>query len=196
ELMQAEALDPKLPIVLSTLGYAWRLRGDFTRAEAYYKRAISIGEDSSIHTNYGSLLLEMKRFKEAEKELLKALDDPRYRNQDIAFINLGDAMLGQSKMDEAIDAYRRASSINPRQTISQLKEAEAYVKFGRLNFAQALYETLLRENKTDKTALEGLIKLLHKRHDVTAVRKQLKTYQQHASELERAWAADELDRLQ
>ena len=33
---------------------------------------------------------------------------PRYPNQDLAFINLGDALLGQEKLDEAIRSYGQA----------------------------------------------------------------------------------------
>ncbi|MDT8377111.1 MAG: hypothetical protein RQ867_10315 [Mariprofundaceae bacterium] len=196
ELMKAEAIDPHDVEVLSALGYAWRLRGNFKKSESYYLRAIRSGATSSIYTNYGSLLLEMKRYADAKVQLDKALEDPRYRNQFVAYINLGDALLGLGQFDDAIAAYRQAGLFNTGQSFSRIKEAAAYVSFKRYNYAQALYETILRENSRDRTALEGLVRLLKLRNDNPAARKHLKAFQEGStSALDRAWAADELDKL-
>jgi len=196
ELMKSDELRPGHPEVLGALAYAWRLRKNYEQSERYYKKALNAGGGASTHTNYGSLLLLMERYKEAEVQLRKALQDPRYRNQHIAFINLGDALLAQDRFDEAVDAYRQAKIINPRQDASRLKEAEAYVKYNRLNYAQALYETLLREYPTDRNVLQGLLGVLKKRGDIPSQRQHLKTFREASqSELDRAWAADELERL-
>lgn len=196
ELMKSDALRPGHPEVLGALAYAWRLRNNYEQSERYYKMALRAGGGASTHTNYGSLLLQMGRYKEAEAQLRKALQDPRYRNQHIAFINLGDALLAQDRFDEAVDAYRQAKIINPHQDASRLKEAQAYVKYDRLNYAQALYETLLREYPADRNVLEGLLGVLKKRGDIPSQRQHLKTFREASkSELDKAWAADELERL-
>lgn len=196
ELMTSDALKPNQPEVLDALAYAWRLRDNFERSEDFYKKALNAGGGATTLTNYGSLLLVMGRYTEAETQLRKALEDPRYRNQHIAFINLGDALLAQDRFDEAIAAYHQAKIINPRQDNSRLKEAKAYEKYNRLNYAQALYETLLREYPADRTILEGLLGILKKREDVPSQRTHLKAFQKvSTSELDQAWAADELERL-
>lgn len=196
ELMKAEAIDPHDVEVLDALGYAWRLRGNFKKSESYYLRAIRSGASSSTYTNYGSLLLEMKRYADAKVQLDKALEDPRYRNQFVAYINLGDALLGLGKFDDAIHAYRQAGLFNPEQSFSRIKEADAYVSYKRYNYAQALYESILRENGHNRVALEGLLKLLKLRNDRATARKHLKAFKEISiSELDRAWAADELDKL-
>lgn len=196
ELMRAEEIDPNQPEVLSLLAHAWRLRGNFDKAESYYKRAIQSGAKSATYNNYGSLLLEMKRYSEAKVQLEKALEDPRYRRQFIAYINLGDALLGLKKLDDAVYAYRQASVFNPNQSISRIKEAQAYVVYKRLNYAQALFETILREEPKSRAALEGLLEVLKLRKDSAAAKKQLRTFKgQSDLELDRAWAADELEKL-
>jgi len=196
ELMKAEAINPNHADMLDALGYAWRLRGNLKKSESYYLRAIHAGGGASAHTNYGSLLLEMKRFEDAKLQLEKALEDPRYKNQFVAFINLGDAQLGLGDPDAAILSYRQAGALNPRQTLSRIKEAEAYVSNKRYNYAQALYETILRENNLNRAALEGLIRLLALRNDSGAARGYIKAYiEKSTSELDRAWATDELDKL-
>lgn len=196
ELMKSEAIDPNRPEVLDALGYAWRLRGNLEKSESYYLRALRSGAGSSTYNNYGSLLLESKRYAEAKVQLEKALDDPRYRKQFIAYINLGDALMGLGQFDHAIDAYRQAGAFNPRQTLSRVKEADAYVSQKRYNYAQALYETLLRENSLNRSALEGFVKLLTLRNDKANARKYLIAFiEKTTSRLDRAWASDELEKL-
>jgi len=166
------------------------------QSESFYKQAIAAGGSSSTYTNYGALLVALKRYKEAEKFLNKALEDPRYRKQYIALIHLGDALAGQNKPMEAIKKYRKAAIINPLQTISQLREAKLYIKMGRLNYAQALYETMLRKQPTLRPALENLIDLLIKRSNIKAARQHLAHYlEKEKNPLNRAWANDELTRL-
>lgn len=196
ELMQSNELLPKQPETLEALAYAWRLQGNLNKSEAVYKQAIAIGGNSSLYTNYGSLLVSLKRFDEAQKILGKALEDPRYRKQYMALLLLGDVFAGQNKPDEAIKSYRKAAMLNPQQNLSQLKEAQVYVKTGRLNYAQALYETMLRKQPTLRPALESLISLLVKRSDIKTARKHLANYiEKEKNPLNRAWASDELTRL-
>jgi len=196
ELMQSNDISPHQPMTLGALAYAWRLQGNMKQSESFYKQAIVAGASSSAYTNYGALLVSLQRYKEAEVMLRKALEDPRYRKQDIALIHLGDALAGQNQPTKAIKSYRKAAMINPRQHISQLREAQVYIKTGRLNYAQALYETMLRKQPTLRPALEDLINLLVQRSTINAARKHLANYlEKEKNPLNRAWANDELTRL-
>ena len=196
ELMQSDAINPNQPEVLDLLAYSWYLHGNLEKSELYYKRAIQAGGGSISHNNYGGLLLVLERYDEAKKHLEKALEDPRYRNQYKARINLGDALLGLKQYDDAINAYRDADRFGARQTLSRLKEAQAYIASGRLNYAQALYETMLQENSSDRAALVGLVDLLKLRNNHAAARKQLMLFKGNSkSALDRAWAADELEKF-
>ena len=196
ELMHSNKILPGQAEVLDALAYAWRARGDFVQAEAFYKQSLKADNRPSTHTNYGSLLIALKRYSEAEVHLRLALEDPRYRKQYIALLNLGDALLGQERFTDAIAAYRKAGLLNPNQTISQLKEAEAYVHVNRLNYAQALYEALLDKKPDNRPALEGLIEVLIKLHQLSEAQRYLAGYiEKEKNPLNRAWANDELIRL-
>lgn len=193
ELLHANKLDPKRADVLDALGYAWRLRGNLKKSEEYYKRALAVHPAPRTHNNYGALLLAMDRPKEAEIEFRKALDDPSYNHPDFAEINLGDALLAQNRFKEAIAAYRQARLLNPYQEVSRLKEAAAYLKNGQPDFAQAMYETILRDSPGNRPAMEGLVALLRSRHRIEQARQQLRSFIRVSREpMDKAWAQQTL----
>ncbi|MDQ6995608.1 MAG: tetratricopeptide repeat protein, partial [Mariprofundaceae bacterium] len=196
ELMRSNKILPKQPEVLDSLAYAWRVRGDNVKAEALYRQSLAIRSRASTETNYGNLLVALKRYSEAEVHLRIALQDPRYQKQYITLINLGDALLGQHRFNSAIQAYRQASTLNPLQNISKLHEADAYVQAQRFNDAQALYESMLNKDPNNRPALEGLIAILVKQHQIRTARQYMARYIEKEKEpLNRAWANDELIRL-
>jgi len=191
ELLHAEQLDPMRADVLDALGYAWQLRGDLKKSQAYYERAMSNHPSSRTYNNYGTLLLAMNKPKQAEIKFRQALNDPRYNHPDFAYINLGDALLMQHKFDDAIAAYRQARLLNPQQELSRLKEAAAYIQFKRPLFAKAMYETILRDSPGNRAALEGLLPLLTAKNEREEARKQLHVFIKKTSEpLDRAWAEE------
>jgi len=197
ELMLADSIDPKNAATLDAIAYSWRLRGNQKEAKKYYQRAIRYNPAPATRNNYGSLLVEMGEYKEAVKQLKLALDDPRYNKQDLAFTNLGDAYVGLQDYENAIAAYRKAQLIAPRWTYPKLREASAYVAMKRPNYAQALYETILRSEPTNQQALQGLIALLQKKGENDAIKNHLQAFIKHTTDpLQKAWAKDELAQLQ
>jgi len=196
ELLSAESMNPDRSDVLDALGYAWQLRGNLDKANAYYIRALKHDPSPATYNNYGGLLLRMNKPKAAEKYFRKALDNPRYRHPDIAYINLGDALLLQNSFNEAIAAYRQARVLNRFQETSRIKEAQAYVRYKRTTYAKALYETILRDKPGNRQALEGFLDLLRKEGNVSEIRKQLERFHKLTSDpLNKAWAEEKLKRL-
>jgi len=197
ELLRAEKLGPRHADVLAALGYAWNLRGDLQKSYDYYNRSLAINPAARTLNNYGTLLLSMHKPKEAEAAFRKALEDPRYDRPDYAYINLGDALLMQERLDDAIAAYRQARLLNPRQELSRLKEAAAYSSHNRPAFARAMYETILRERPANRQALEGLIQLLQNQFETAEARRQLQHFIKVTPEpLDRAWAEETLKAMQ
>lgn len=197
ELMLAEKLNPEMPETLDALAFAWRLRGNQKKSEQYYKKAIRAGSGSKSYTNYGSLLIEMKRYKDAKNNLLKALEDPRYHGQFIATLLLGDACMGLEQYEEAIDNYRKAGSFKPDQTLTRFKEAEAFVALKRIDFALATYESLLREQPNNVNAMRGVLMMLKLKGDKVAASQKLQAFIGNPSvaDRDRTWATAELLRL-
>ncbi|MDX8388646.1 MAG: hypothetical protein R8M46_08990 [Ghiorsea sp.] len=193
ELMLADSIAPKQAETLDAIAYAWRVRGDNKEAKKYYKQAIKAGGSSATRNNYGSLLVELGEYKEAAEHLNIALEDPRYRNQALAFTNLGDALVGLEDLKGSVAAYRKAHMLSPKWSQPQLREAEAYVHFDRPNYAQALYETILRQEPANQAALLGLITVVKNTGERDLLKMYIQTFiEKTPGALQKAWAKDEL----
>lgn len=196
ELMLSDKISPDQPETLDAIAYAWRTRGNNKEAKKYYERAVKMNASSATRNNYGSLLIELGEYKAAVKQLNIALEDPRYRNQSLAFTNLGDALIGLKKLNEGVAAYRKAHMMSPNWTQPQLREADAYIQFKRPHYAQALFETILRKEPANQQALQGLIQLLKSKKENKLLKKNIQTFiTKTTNELHKAWAKDELARL-
>ncbi|MDX8381643.1 MAG: hypothetical protein R8M14_05975 [Ghiorsea sp.] len=196
ELYISDKLLPNQPDTLDAIAYAWRLRGNNKKAEAFYQRAIEVDASSATYNNYGSLLVELGKYKEAITNLNIALEDPRYRNQSLAFINLGNAYIGLKDLEHGVSSYRKASMLSPNWSYPQLRAAAAYSQFNRPNYAQALYETILRKEPANHQALAELIKLLKNTGQNSLLRSYINTFIVSTEDkLQQAWAKDELTLL-
>ncbi|HID36171.1 MAG TPA: hypothetical protein EYP39_02150 [Ghiorsea sp.] len=192
-LYVSDKIRPNQPETLDAIAYAWRLRGDNTKAEMFYKKAIKHDAGSATYNNYGSLLVELGQYDKAIKNFNLALEDPRYRNQTFVFINMGDAYVGLNKLEEAVLAYRKAGMLDKTWVYPQLKEAAAYTKFNRPNYAQALYETILRKEPSNQEALRELIAVLKGKSEQQLLRLYILKFIETTSEpLQKAWAKDQL----
>ena len=197
ELMTSNSLHPNQPEVLDALAYAWLLRGDMDKSEQYYKKALAHGASAASQNNYANLLNRMQRFEEAEAMARKSLDDPRYANQDLAFINLGDALLGQKKADAAITAYKQAQMFNPDSDRTEGKLANAFFQQGRLNEAAIIYYGLLRKDPGNRSLVEALVEVLKQQHKQGEARHVLESFsKQSTSSLDKAWAMDKIGQLE
>jgi Tfp pilus assembly protein PilF len=196
ELMKSNSMRPNQAEVLDALAYAWLLRGDLKKSDNHYRKSLRIKALASTQNNYANFLNKVERYKEAESMARKALDDPRYPNQDLAFINLGDALLGQEKLDEAIRNYGQAQLFNSKSIRPQLKVASAYVQYNRLQEARALYKSLMLKHSNSRIVVMGMLELLKKQNDSEEARRVLTQFSNDAtSASDKAWARSELEQL-
>jgi len=193
KLYLSDKIRPNQPDTLDAIAYAWRLRGDDKEAEKFYKKAIRNDAGPATYNNYGSLLVDLGKYQKALDNLTIALEDPRYRNQSLIFMNIGNAYVGLENLKKAVNSYRQARILSPNWTHPQIKEAAAYIKFDRPNYAQALYETILRREPANQEALSGLISLLKGKNKDTHLRKFIQAFIAATPDnLQQAWAKDEL----
>ena len=105
-------------------------------------------------------------------------------------------MLGQEKLDEAIRSYGQAQLFNSKSILPQLKVANAYVQYNRLQEARALYKTLMLKHGNSRIIVMGMLKLLKKQNDPAEARRVLAQFSKQATSAnDKAWARDELEQL-
>ncbi len=195
ELMQADKLHPNQPEVLDALAYAWRLRGNTDKAETLYKRSLRIRSRPETHNNYANLLIELHRYDEAVRQARLALADPRYRNQHLALMNLGDALLAQGHAEEALSAYQKAKLLRPEDTLPTLREAKVYLSMGKPRYAEALLKTTLRKKPQSRELTQMLVSILSKTQPALA-KAYLIQFKDHATdEMDKAWAEEQMEKL-
>jgi Ca-activated chloride channel family protein len=81
---------------------------------AYDKAVAELPADPGVHFDRGTALAALSRFDEAGEEFLRATEarDPALKAA--AFYNLGNAFMKKEKYKEAIEAYKRALTLDPR----------------------------------------------------------------------------------
>ncbi len=90
--------------------------GDYKNAEVEYKRAESNKElDYITSFNQGDALYKMERYEEAQTAFEKAIKSTGDKKEQAnAHYNLGNTYLSQQKPSEAVNSYKEALKLNPK----------------------------------------------------------------------------------
>lgn len=119
ELTKAEDLDPDNPQVAMVLGLAYQTRGEYGKAEKYFRRAIRKKPDyGDAHNNYGYLLSTLGRSDEAIREYELAVANVLYGTPEVAYSNLGEEYRRRKDLKKAELMYRRAIAFNERYPVA------------------------------------------------------------------------------
>jgi tetratricopeptide (TPR) repeat protein len=144
---------------------AWVGRGDnamamqlFGRAAEFFQKALELQPGStSIKLKLSEAYVRNKQYAEAKPildEILKG--DPQNAT---ALTLLGDLLMGQGKVAEAVDAYTKAWQKSPTTEV-QLKLAQALAAAGRVDEAMRRYQDLLQRSPYNAQAHLGYADLL------------------------------------
>ena len=130
KLERARQADPGYSPTYNMLGLLYQVLGDNTRAEDYFKRALSLNaNDSSTMNNYGRFLCQNGRHDEAVETFSRAAKNPLYEAPEIALTNAGTCSLANDNKEEAEKFFRQALEKNP-------KMPAALFQMASLSFAQ------------------------------------------------------------
>ncbi|WP_457638859.1 tetratricopeptide repeat protein [Persephonella sp.] len=138
-------------------GFKYFKEGEFSKAEDFLKKAVSIKDDPQIYKALGDIYYSSKKYKLAEKNYLNAVKiDPKLKKEiknslGNIYKTFGDELYNQKKYRQAISYYRKALSyLGEKPEIIQ-KLAESYEKTGNvktaLNYYQRLKTSISREKK-------------------------------------------------
>ncbi len=106
EFLIAEKLNPNNPVVQNNLGLTYFMRERYALSEKHVKRALKLNPNyTDARNNLARILIEEGKYKEAEGELILALNDLTYTGQDRIYLNLGLVFFNQSQYEKARDHF-------------------------------------------------------------------------------------------
>ncbi len=112
--------------------------GEDDVAEKHFRKAISVNpKDSKARNNYGTFLCNQDRVQEAEKEFLRAVENPLYAEASSAYANAGICMLKLPDKVKAEEYFQKSLELNAshRTALYQM----ALLTFERDEYTQTSY---------------------------------------------------------
>jgi len=115
ELLKAERLYDKDPLLQNDLGLAYLAKEQLDLAIAHFKKALELKPDySEAANNMGVVYLRLEKWEEAIASFNRALDNLLYPTPHFALSNLGEAYRGKKDYGRSIDFYQEALKKEPR----------------------------------------------------------------------------------
>lgn len=139
---QAMSLDPKLPQVVLNMGVMCSRRGDQDRAISYFQQVLDEQPRSvAALTNLASLYQRTGNSEQAGR-MIKALD--MYRNRNPYFYNmLGEQAFGDGDYKTALDYFRRAVKLHPREPLFYVGLGKTYHRMANTLAAEDAFNDAL-----------------------------------------------------
>jgi len=141
-LQRAEDLDPKYAPIFHAKALAYSLRKDFPMALQEMKKSVDLDPENPFALNtYGKFLLDAGRLDEAEAPLLKAGNNPTFREAFKANSSLGILYYRKGELDRADQRFIRAINDDAANAcIAYYYRGNIQVKNSHLPEAEKLYE--------------------------------------------------------
>lgn len=141
-LERAEELDPKYAPIYHAKALAYSVRKDFPAALREMKKSVDLDPENPYALNtYGKFLLDAGRLDEAEAPLLKAGNNPVFRESYKANSNLGILYYRKNDVDRADLRFQRAINDDPANScIAYYYRGHILVKKTQIPEAEKLYE--------------------------------------------------------
>jgi len=103
--------------------------GKAEEALGFYDKAVAtLPNDPGVHFDRGTALYALSRFEEAGQEFLRATEAKDGALKASAFYNLGNAFFKKDKFKEAVEAYKRALTLDPHDARAKWNEEIALQK--------------------------------------------------------------------
>ncbi len=149
--------DPDYREALNNLGSAHMMLGDYPRAEQVWRHALARHpHHPEAHYNMGLLQVRMARPQAAiahyQQALVLTADAEIYRE-------LGNALVGLGRLNEAAQAYREAIAMRSGEAVSQFNLAEVLLVIGEQQLAQGHQAKALEQWQGARRALQTVLKL-------------------------------------
>ena len=142
---KALEIEPDLAEVYANLGSLYAQQKKWQKAREYYQKAIVIKPDfSGAYRNLARVwkqLGEPEKAAECQNQVL-SLDSHRVNGEE--YVRLGDRLIGENKLEQALKHYLQAVELSPDLRIGYQKVAETWEKLGNWQEAATYYRQMLK----------------------------------------------------
>lgn len=165
KLIKALKQAPYMPETHYNIAHFYYLIDEYELADTHFKKAISYSKNSSkgvlgtAKNNYGVFLCQTKRYQEAERQFLGAVDDPNYADTASAYENAGLCFLKAEEKDKAQYYFEKTIKQNPLSTKALIELSELYVLNNNYKQAKFYLERYDQLGATNKRSLMLSLKL-------------------------------------
>lgn len=152
------AVNPSSTLALNNMGVLLKEQGDFSKAESFFRQAITTGEAPyQSYNGLGETLVAQERFEEAVEAFQLALQ--KQPTELGVLHNLGQAELAAGLADQAALRFEEILRANAAYVEVHVHLGQAYEKLGRPEIARKHYEYALLIEPTFAPAIAALAKL-------------------------------------
>jgi type IV pilus assembly protein PilF len=133
ELLIAERLAPRNPVIQNNLGLAYFLRDRPETAAEHLQKALKLQPDySEARNNYARVLIELTRYNQAIGELKKVLNDLTYDDPAKAWVNIGLAHFRKKDFASAKNSFIEAIKLNRNHCMGQTYYGRSLLELGEV----------------------------------------------------------------
>ncbi len=148
---------PAFPDPHLNLGVAYQQMGLKDEAEVQYLTAVSLAPlNLHIHNRLGTLYLDEGQVQKAEKQFTTSAS---IAPNVVAYDALGGILLERRAYPAAEEMFKRSISLNPGDVHAREELAALYQGSGRTAKAMEQYQAILKTDRQNAAALEGLQKI-------------------------------------
>lgn len=162
ELMfQAYETAPEHPGPYNEIADSFRLSGDLTSAEEWYKKGLErLPNDPSLHNDYGNLLRELGRYRDSLAHLTTAIE--RDANRAVAYYNRALTLERLELYDEALKDYDTVVESNPSDLDARMRKLDLLAQLGMFKEAHELLLALTDEERREPACQETASRLYNR----------------------------------
>jgi type IV pilus assembly protein PilF len=131
ELLEAEQLDPKNPLIQNNLGLVYFLRKKMDLSLAHYTKATELNPQfTEAKNNLARVYIEVKQYQKAEVLLKQVVEDLTYPNQTSAYMNFGLMRFNQKRFIDAKSLFRKVLESAREYCYAQVYLGRSFLEMG------------------------------------------------------------------
>lgn len=136
ELLAAQDLDGSNPYIQNNLGIVYYLRDKYEISLKHFQNAVRLKPSfTEAKNNLGRTLIDLKKYKDAEKTLKEVVSDLTYEGLNKGYFNLGLLYFNQQKYKLAAAQFQKSLQAYREDCLSQVYYGRSFLELKQIKVA-------------------------------------------------------------